>query len=44
MTVISNNYKSLDSPEFIAKYGALTEGINNDGKMTRLYYMPMFLM
>ena len=44
MSVISLNYKSIESPEFIAKYGALTEDIVNDGKITKVYYMPMFIM
>ena len=36
--------KRFDSPKFTNKYGSLTEGIDNDGQIMKVLYMPMFLL
>ena len=42
--MIGVNYKRIDTPEFNAKYGALTEGVEFGDNMTKVFYTPLFVM
>ena len=44
LAIIGANYKIIDTPEFNAKYGALTEGVEYAENMTKVCYAPLFVM
>ena len=43
VSMISENYKRLESNEFGSRYGTLTEGAHLDGNIEKAYYYPLFL-